>query len=709
MASSARPIHELVAQLPEIYQPIFGYPEYDERASRGQDRRLEEVLRLYDALAQLKGRALNVLDLGCAQGYFSLSLASRGAMVRGIDYLDANIAVCEQLASESPHLLATFEINRIESIIEEMATGQYDLVLGLSVFHHLIHLHGVPRVQALLRHVVGAGACLLAEMALASEPLYWAAAQPEDPRSLLDGIAFVRCLGWYPTHLSGVQRPLYFASGDTWYLGDGAARFERWRNTSHDLAENVHRGTRAYYFADGVIAKKFITDGELGENNRLELEREAAVLAKELPGLRMPRVLETGEGNGEQWLLREMIPGRLLSESLAEIDMTARHQILMGVLGQLATLEVLGLYHSDVRIWNVVLDVQGRPCLIDYGAIGEQAVDCLWPHDVHLAFLIFAHELVSGEIALSDPLRRTALSPSSLAPELRAWAQVLFNKPLTQWTFADMLATLAPQWGRPWDVGAASAIPPNLWLPLLEQATQSLLHHAKHMRAQLDVVGYESARRDEKDRHIAWIEKEAMRTELRASVDGQFAQLRSEISAARRELYDETMGRLSQLAAQMGQVGQRVDHFDGKLALLRDEVLHGPQEHAIQVLQEEVALIKGSRSWRLTAPLRAINRRLANTKLQAKIRLRPLVVGVARRLIAVPFARRWAKSMMSLHPRFASRLRLFLQGAGLLGRPVVQLISRAVVPGKKLASRRADVLSARIGVNNINGDGQGAS
>ncbi|UNW13438.1 methyltransferase domain-containing protein [Xanthomonas phaseoli pv. phaseoli] len=63
------------------------------------------------------GRPIRVLDLGCAQGYFSLNLAARGSIVHGADFLDRNVAVCRALAEEQGFVAATFECARIEDIV----------------------------------------------------------------------------------------------------------------------------------------------------------------------------------------------------------------------------------------------------------------------------------------------------------------------------------------------------------------------------------------------------------------------------------------------------------------------------------------------------------------------------------------------------------------------------------------------------------------
>ena len=204
-------IENLVAALPEIYQPIYGHPELSSQVSRPCLDRLDSIVHIHDTLQHLLGRSLNVLDLGCAQGYFSLGLAERGANVHGVDYLDKNIAVCSALAKENPQLKSSFEVGRVEDVIERLAPDQYDLVLGLSVFHHIVHEKGVDAVVALLERLAKQSGALIVELALREEPLYWAPAQPEDPRTLLEPIAFVHEVAQHATHLAPIPRPLFVA------------------------------------------------------------------------------------------------------------------------------------------------------------------------------------------------------------------------------------------------------------------------------------------------------------------------------------------------------------------------------------------------------------------------------------------------------------------------------------------------------------------
>ncbi len=205
-------LRALVAALPELYQPIYGHPEWTSSASRPCADRLVTLATVHDALAAALGRQVRVLDLGCAQGFFSLSLADRGAQVVGIDFSSANVAVCSALQEAHPHLDAAFVGGRIEDFLPLIGPNDFDLVLGLSVFHHLVHEQGVSAVTQLIARLADHVSVGIFEMALAGEPLYWGASQPADPTTLLTAYRHVETLTEFRTHLSTIVRPLFLAS-----------------------------------------------------------------------------------------------------------------------------------------------------------------------------------------------------------------------------------------------------------------------------------------------------------------------------------------------------------------------------------------------------------------------------------------------------------------------------------------------------------------
>lgn len=476
------PLVDLVANLPEAYQPIYQHPELSSAVSRSCKDRLEYISVVHGALRNLLGRPVRVLDLGCAQGFFSLSLAVLGAKVHGVDYLDKNIEVCHALVYEFQKLEVTFECNLVENTLQNLMPDQYDLVIGLSVFHHLCHQYGKETVHewvTTLMKKVGIG---IFELALASEPLNWAKSLPEDARYLLDGIAFVHELSRFPTHLSGIMRPLYVCSNQYWYFSDRLSVFDRWTTASHSLVGGVNYGTRRYFFGDGKLAKVFQLTGLVREKNLREIEQEARFLASPPPDFSSaPTLFEKGSNEYEAWIVRGILTGELLIDLIQNKISYDSRGIIIDVLDQLCALEEVGLYHNDVRVWNVIVGPNGRASLIDFGAISREREDCVWPSDLILSFFIFVRDVATGNVDRISPLRQPFISPYNIPEPFNRWILNIWQQPVTLWNFKllrDSLKNLPESFFPSIFISEANA----LWMQAVERYLDALGAHTYHIQ-----------------------------------------------------------------------------------------------------------------------------------------------------------------------------------------------------------------------------------
>lgn len=437
-----RSVDDLVQALPDVYQPIFGHPEYVNLASRGCEDRLAQLTIVYQALERALGRPLRVLDLGCAQGFFTLSIAALGASVRGVDFEPSNVRVCQALAREHPNLDITFQLGRVQDVLQRLEPDAYDLVLGLSVFHHVVHAVGVGTVREQLSTLAGKTALSLFEFALPDEPQPWAASQPADPRTLLSDFSFVHEVSRNATHLSTISRPLYIASNRFWLLNGEAQAFEDWKAESHvfpDGSKADHCGTRRYYFGSDLIAKLFRLDNdEYQANNIREYTNEVAFLTHPPVGYTIPKLVLHGWHDREAWLVRDRLPGELLVDRVTARTPFDPNAVLRDILNELAALEEAGLYHDDLRLWNVLIGPDGRSTLIDYGALSERDADCAWPHNLFLALIAFVHEVFSANVVLPGPQRMRALSPEGLPEPFRSLFWTLFASAPSEWRFGTL-------------------------------------------------------------------------------------------------------------------------------------------------------------------------------------------------------------------------------------------------------------------------------
>lgn len=637
MANENPTIAELVASLPEVYQPIHGYPAFSNSASRRCEDRWTQIARLHDTLRAQLGRSLRVLDLGCAQGYFSFHLAERGAQVEGLDYLDANIALCQALAAESPALKVTFRQGLIEEVLPLLRIDEYDLVLGLSVFHHLIDAHGLAPVRTLLDTAAERVAVVLIEAALPTEPLYWASAQPAHPRELLAGFSFVHEVARHPTHLSTVQRPLYVASNRYWLLGNQSGPIETHQTDPHALAQGIYQGSRHYFVSGDLLVKLFRLDHPQGERNREEIQAEARFLSHPPAGFHAPACHLSGANDADTWLVRERLPGTLLLDHLRAGTALDHQRILRTILQQLIALESAGLYHRDLRTWNVLIDDDGQPVLLDYGSISPEPRDVAWPGNLHLSFLVFVGELVTGNTDAPEPLRPITLGPWSLPAPYRSWAMALWATPPAQWRFQLLLDRLENA-----EPGAETALTPErLWAQEIEHALERQSRFMKNLHW---TQAQQAQRQDLEQAH----------TQLQNwshTLEQTLAEKNHRLEALEflvQHLEAETESRLLQMQTEL----------DAAQAEARAAQA---QTHAMQT----------SLSWRVTAPARALpryQRALMNAPRQAAAALhRQLHRGLGaaiRYALAQPWSTTLGLSLLRRAPRVHEKLRtMFLVNA----------------------------------------------
>jgi 2-polyprenyl-3-methyl-5-hydroxy-6-metoxy-1,4-benzoquinol methylase len=429
-------ITSLVKALPEVYQPIYGHPEFNDLASRPCEDRLRLVTSIYARLAGEIGRPLRVLDLGCAQGYFSLHLAEQGATVKGIDRLEENIKLCRGLAEENPGYSVQFEVGSIEEVLSRLMPGDIDLVIGMSVMHHLCAERGAEQTRAILKELSSKIEAGIFEVALKEEPLPWAPQQPDTPDWLYQDFAFLACTGEFPTHLSDTVRPIYFTSNKFWLAGGAITRFQHWTPFAHELDPLAIDRQRRYFNTDNQFMKLFRFHGPQAALNRQELEREIECLGRpDAATLGLPKLSSHFLGQHEGWVVRERVPGTLLSTCILNGEKLDRTAIVGSLLQQLAILEGAGLFHEDLRAWNILVRPDGGATLIDYGSICGECRDRDYPRDWRIPLLILLNQLFRSRDALSWPPKLTDLHPTKLPMPASSLAWKLWNAPPQEWSW----------------------------------------------------------------------------------------------------------------------------------------------------------------------------------------------------------------------------------------------------------------------------------
>ena len=378
---------ELVNALPEFYQPIYGHSEWDDKPLRSCVDRVPVVKKVYDALSKALNRPLRVLDLGCAQGFFSLHIASWGGTVTAVDLRKQNIELGEFLASEHPDYKIRFVLEKVEHFLAKVNADDYDLVLCLSILHNVSRFFGLKNVQNLMQDLSQKVSGGVFEFAL--EKVH-AAYIPKDYRDFLPGFSFIRDLS-HSTHRDGskVMRPICFASAKYTYFEElGALKID-------SITYNVHSylaKTDVMHFHCGDKFVKFFYLKPKPLSQRINAEREIEFL-KTLGGQNgLPRLLavheEQGEAGKRLFIVRDKLEGITLAEKIALKEDFDRWDVTKQILKWMAFFEEHNYWHGDTRPNNFILSPDGKIFPIDYEEIRHESVVAIWPYRVSM--LVFA-------------------------------------------------------------------------------------------------------------------------------------------------------------------------------------------------------------------------------------------------------------------------------------------------------------------------------
>ncbi len=356
-------IEYYLSQIPEQYQDIYNHPEYDNNKRNCNERliAISGIIKAYQSLVGKKN--IKVLDLGCAQGFFSFSLAEMGCEVTGVDFCEENIRLCNVLQLENG-LNCVFEKRCIN---EDYINGleRYDIVLLFSVIHHIAYSSCFEKARKMLDTIIRKNGMVLMEIALKEEPLYWNMALPSKYDEWF-GECFYRKLGRYHTHLSSIERPLVYASDKYIWINNSLYVIQ------YELKQRqIKNDTRKrYYLSDENLLIKWFFNVE--QKQRIELKKESEII-KQIADLEyVPQMLFYEEDDESQIEGLRIHKGENLYEMICEGRTIDYMRIFGDIIAELIILEERKLFHQDIRAWNICIDTsKGKAFLIDYGSLSS--------------------------------------------------------------------------------------------------------------------------------------------------------------------------------------------------------------------------------------------------------------------------------------------------------------------------------------------------
>lgn len=181
----------------ESYQPTIT----DDGAFTGGERDYQGRLQIIERHIDFRGK--RVLDLGCSAGFYSFSIARKALSVTGVDgdahMIERNRDAAQRIGCTNVEFLC-------ERITSEFLQGlpTYDVVLFLSVFHHLLADSGTyawgsatpSEAEALLDATKRCASIYVFEMGRPEESFHWS-------RGIKRAIGEPR--HWVPQHVFGSE------------------------------------------------------------------------------------------------------------------------------------------------------------------------------------------------------------------------------------------------------------------------------------------------------------------------------------------------------------------------------------------------------------------------------------------------------------------------------------------------------------------------
>ena len=377
----------------ESYQPLYNCPIESSTLKRSC---IDRCKTIEQALVKL-GRNFRLLDVGCSLGYFSFYFAERGANVVGIDFSPHNIALAKAVR-EFNRIPVDFQVRDFnEEFIEELPDKVYDVAFVLSVFHHIIHSKGLAYAQRLLNKLVSKVPIVIIELAMKKEnvPYPWQESLPDDSTKIFEDCADSEIvkIGEFSTHLSDVKRPLFMVRQKSIIVNGKQYKIDHITQLAYQNAPGLNR---TFCFGPEVFVKRYrICEGPHRPENLRQIFREVSNF--DLIGSRLKRfpILKDVEcGRNEISVVFERLDATNLVEVLSAKRKIDPRKVFMEILNAVAELRKVGLYHNDLRTWNVMVN-DNDVFLIDLGLAALEERD-----DTIYALLQILWDVQRGEATI---------------------------------------------------------------------------------------------------------------------------------------------------------------------------------------------------------------------------------------------------------------------------------------------------------------------
>lgn len=352
----------------EFYQPLY---EVDFPAVytffnpiKRADTSNERAKLIHDYLrSDIQYKKLNILDVGSSLGYMPLYFGNLNNKVLGIDSNSNNIAVSNFLAQLNNNPDINFKIASFDEKYVNNMPYYYDATFIFSVLHHIINEKGIDFVQDLMVNLLDKTPMLFVELAIKEEKVDfpWRSTLPDNPLDI-----FAKCknysvekIGEFKTHLSDVKRPLYVVKKQSLTVNNRSYNYNvmKLRSFNHNDPDDIDKRIRRYYTGDEYYIKEIIATDDTEKKQVEQLisfYQDQESLISSIP---TPKLIDWEQTDNRFIFVFEKIKdAKTLSDQLKHLDSKQKIDIVKQTIKIMSIVEQSGVYHNDIRPWNLMLE-----------------------------------------------------------------------------------------------------------------------------------------------------------------------------------------------------------------------------------------------------------------------------------------------------------------------------------------------------------------
>lgn len=376
----------------EHYQPAYHVSGVIDNPARDS---LDRCRAIESYLGKVPGTYL--LDIGASLGYVCYYFTDRGAVCEGWEYNPKNTEAARLIGEINGIATAVKTKSLDDETVKTIQPGDFDVVTILNVFHHTIHYNGLEYTQKLVKELIERVPVMIVELAKKGEDpkLFWDKAQPKDELAIFDLVkdkVNITKIGDFSNHLSDKFRPLYAVTSKEKTVAINGRTYQYDKKSNEAYSKSIvaySKLKRHYYFALNYIIKEYEFTKYDDNENLKQIVSEISTLLQVKDIHNMPKLIDFELTTRGARVVVERIEGDLLVDRLM---LTNNPRIIAKeVLKSLSDLEKQGLYHNDVRSWNIIY-TDKKVSLIDYGFVSHKNSD----NDLN-ALLWVLYAVLTGE------------------------------------------------------------------------------------------------------------------------------------------------------------------------------------------------------------------------------------------------------------------------------------------------------------------------